>query len=82
MEQTTIVSLEEISSLIREVRESGKTFDEFIAEEIAESVGSVGHLLRLKRTRIGEYRWEDAIACAALDETYFPEERISRLAEA
>ncbi len=80
--ETLDIAVADAQTLRLNVTCSSGTYIRVLAEEIAESVGSVGHLLRLKRTRIGEYHWEDAIACAALDETYFQEERISRLAEA
>ena len=47
---------------------SSGTYIRKLGEDIAEHVGTVGHVEKLKRTQIGDYRLENAISIDNLDD--------------
>jgi tRNA pseudouridine55 synthase len=46
---------------------SSGTYIRKLGEEIAQALGTVGHLTTLKRTRIGDYIWTSALQFSELD---------------
>jgi len=46
---------------------SSGTYIRKLGEDLAEALGTVGHLTNLKRTRIGNYDWKEAVPYSELN---------------
>ncbi|HOV24103.1 MAG TPA: tRNA pseudouridine(55) synthase TruB [Candidatus Marinimicrobia bacterium] len=55
------------NSIFIEVTCSSGTYIRKLGEDLAEALGTVGHLTNLKRTRIGNYDWKEAVPYSELN---------------
>jgi len=60
--------LSDYNSIFIKVTCSSGTYIRKLGEDLAEALGTVGHLTNLKRTRIGDYDWKEAVPYSELNE--------------
>ncbi|HPC36190.1 MAG TPA: tRNA pseudouridine(55) synthase TruB [Candidatus Marinimicrobia bacterium] len=62
------LSLLDSNTIFIKVSCSSGTYIRKLGEDIAQALGTVGHLTSLKRTRIGNYDWKEAVPFSELNE--------------
>jgi len=62
------LEMSDTETILIKVTCSSGTYIRTLGEDIAKALGTEGHLKTLKRTRIGDYRWENAIQFAELEQ--------------